>query len=298
MSSAFLLVVILAPFAIAAPCQVSTGCDYLTNAIGGSIVNFLGPQSDQDCCAACQATSGCNAWANYAGAFCVLQNVANFVAGGGSPSNCGQVATCVTACGDPHFQGLNGVQYSFQGEVDEAFSLISAPSIEMNSVFVHNSADKVHADNTYIGETCIRSCNDTLRISPTNGISLNGQSLGQLQNGYIVGSASHVSVFQMRNDTYKILVANKWDITVEIMHNTYLNFNKVVALPDATASNPRPAHGVLGHTLGAPVEAKHAKCNSAAEGGCVVDGDWQDYKIAGADLCSSDWKFSEYSCDA
>jgi len=202
---------------------------------------------------------------------------------------------CHTGCGDPHFEGLNGVTYDFAGKAGKTFSLISAPDIEMDSTFV-NFPDEPH--HTYFGPICIRSCNDTVSVLPGDGgVLLNGRQIEWTSN-YV--ATSHLEIYRRDPRIYQVTIPRKWDVHISVAENRKrLDVLQVRALGGAiNVTNPsHSASGVIGGTLHAPVLEEHKKCiNGLGEGGCDVYYQWYQYEVA--DPCSGNWMHTMYSCSA
>ena len=79
--------------------------------------------------------------------------------------------------GDPHFVGLNGSHFDFQGIPGHIFNILSDAKIQVNALFNPwgNGA-------TAMGQIGIRLGKDNLLVNPGRSTSLNGSALGQGQS--------------------------------------------------------------------------------------------------------------------
>lgn len=205
------------------------------------------------------------------------------------------VTGCLAACGDPHFQGLDGVKYDFMGSPNETFALISDPSVQINSRFTPMplSPDRIGMDaETFLGDTCVRTCGHTVVLLPEEGLMLvDNQPLA-------VGarfSSDELTVFRRSQWSVQINVVNRWHLRFAMFR--HVNFE--IANPLYKWDNK--THGVLGHTMRSAAHVlehgKPKKCNSWKQGGCEVEGEFNDYQVAG-DLCSSSWAYTQFDADS
>jgi len=192
---------------------------------------------------------------------------------------------CVAVCDDPHFTGLNGAQYDFQGAPDQTFALVSDVDVQLNSHFTkHVFEDSARRHHTYtdLGDTCVRVCNETFVFHAGRAVEINGRPLTKPR-------------YESARATVEVIAAvafvttDSWAITIE-MFDDHININQAVPIGKHSVT-----HGVLGHTLHHKTDDGW-KCNQAEEGGCQVDGKFSDYEVAG-DLCSTEWKFARFSSD-
>jgi len=195
-------------------------------------------------------------------------------------------AGCVSACEDPHFMGLNGYKYDFQGAPNTTFALVSDPTVQLNCHFDRQVfADNVTRHHTYtnLGDTCIRSCDETIVLHPNGDMIINGR---RRTSNHVV--TPQFEVFD-NNGTIAMVVTEHWWFVVDMLGD-HLNINQVIPVGKHTKGK---THGVLGHTLDAK-PLRNEKCSTAEEGGCEVAGSFHDYIIHG-DLCSITWKYEQFS---
>jgi len=195
-------------------------------------------------------------------------------------------------CNDPHFLGLNNVRYNFQGAVDTTFALVSDSTVEINSHFI---ADHFHEQNfTYLGPTCIRSCDQTVVLNPDQTIEINGHRHRFTYTDQTLIQNSAISVQMLTPKVAVVTIPGKWSFEIAMLGDR-ININHVYV-----GHHDDNVHGVLGHTLGLLPGREHRKCNSFEEGGCQVEGVFQDYIVHG-DLCSTLWthqRFDHTKCQA
>lgn len=263
-------------------------CDWPTPTIVG------GPyESLESCQARCSAEAAtCDIIVYYAGdGVCSLRNchgryIADVVAAA-VDNNFWDIyyrpSQCETVCNDPHFLGLNGARYNFQGIANETFALVSDASVQVNSHFVAKPRDS--ANFTYLGDTCIRSCNETVVFRADGTMIINGKP--SLADRY-----ESPRMYVDRQGTNAVVQTKGWSFEIEMLVDR-VNINQASVLGKHNGTT----HGVLGHTLGRPLPPHGAKCNSIEAGGCEVDGKMSDYEVLG-DLCSTEWKYAQYSADA
>jgi len=194
-----------------------------------------------------------------------------------------QVTGCVSACGDPHFTGLDHVKYDFQGEPNKTFAMISDPSVEVNSAFTQS-----FRQTTVLGDTCVRVCGHSLVMTTLQEVFVDGKELVAGQ------SFNSTTLNVLREDRSYVLVdvPGRWHFRFNMISNRYGDHINV-DIAQALYAYDGKTHGVLGHTLkGTPVPK--AKCNKVTEGSCEVEGSFTDYEVAG-DICSSEWRHSFFN---
>jgi hypothetical protein len=199
------------------------------------------------------------------------------------PSTTG-TPTCV-ACGDPHFQGLNGHRFEFQGVSNKTFALISDPIMQFNSRFI-----PARFKHTFLGASCIRVCDDIVNLAPTAYVTVNGKSL---KVGREFNRPGRLTVRRTHKHEVELEVADRWKMHVRVAdHVDLVHVTPLFAWDEKT-------HGVLGHTL-KPLDtaAVHQRCNSRLEGGCDVEGAWTDYEVLDDDICSTKWTHAMFNQDA
>lgn len=208
---------------------------------------------------------------------------------GASTGTTGAPAGCVSICDDPHFLGLNGVRYNFQGEPDKTFALVADANVQLNSRFISHVFQGEHRTN--LGATCLRTCSANVTMLPNGELHVNGKRLyWHDEEEYRVHHYRDATVTYLAKRVIEVEIPGKWLFELHA-NGAYINVNHVVPLSPAAG-----VHGVLGHTYGAPVKPHHTKCNSYQEGGCAVEGAFQDYEVDGDDLCSAEWKYQRFQC--
>jgi len=192
---------------------------------------------------------------------------------------------------DPHFRGLNGHKYSFQGEPNTVFALISTSQVQINARFTNTS----RKGSTVMGEICIRFCDSTVTFDSKGGLSLFGPQTSNLAVKYLSNTTAQVTV-------------GLWSLTVELdkthpeLRAAFLNLLDVNLQHSFLAG---PSHGVIGVTApdrhhrmrsrNSTLEtAHHPHCNPKNEGGCEVPGYWREYELKNNDLCSTEFKYSQF----
>lgn len=192
---------------------------------------------------------------------------------------------CV-ACGDPHFQGLNGQKFEFMGEAHKTFAIISDPVIQLNSLFV-----PARYRHTFFGQMCLRVCGgDVVTLAPTASIHVNGK---QLAIGHEYNNAGRLTVKRTSKHEVEIEIPNRWSLHFRVgAHIDIVKAQPHFAWDEKT-------HGVLGHTLKPlDAEARGQRCNVRLQGGCNVEGDWTEYLIESGNLCSTKWTHSMFDTQA
>jgi len=200
-------------------------------------------------------------------------------------------AGCQSICDDPHFVGLDGNRYDFMGTANTTFALLSDDEIELNSRFVQGQTN-LTSNSTYLGQTCLRVCNETVIFHPNKTVIANGKQVEHVLS-QPVSFGGHFQVVSLNSHTVKVTVSDRWVLEVAMMGDR-VNINHVTPINDIRHSK---VHGVLGHTLYGPDSGPG--CNSAKQGACEVAGKYEDYEVHG-DLCSPDWMHSQFKrkhCD-
>jgi len=195
------------------------------------------------------------------------------------------VRACGAVCEDPHFYGLDGVHYDFQGRPGETFSLISDPATEVNSKFVRS----VHGTTT-IGDTCVRTCGDhSVVLSPANRtVYVDGLEVS-IAKSY---SSPKLIVQHITSEYVYVHIAGRWNLRFNFVDDDLgAHLNLDYAEPLYTYAGH--THGVLGHTLSMKPVPKE-RCNIETEGSCEVEGSFKNYRING-DLCSSEWMYTQFN---
>jgi len=202
----------------------------------------------------------------------------------------GFLTQCVTACGDPHFHGLDGSKYDFQGEPGNTYALISDPTVQLNSLFVP-AAVPGSMGNDFLGPTCLAVCGETVEVFPNRTVLFNNRVVvpGAAFGSNLVSGAWSSVGFKEHNNVVKISVPN-WDVEISMSTGWHVNIDRVTA---AHAQSDR-THGVLGHTLQGKVVG--GVCNVAANGGCEVVGNPEDYVVPS--LCSTQFHYSQFDRSA
>jgi len=197
---------------------------------------------------------------------------------------------------DPHFSGLNGHEYEFQGESNKVFALVSEPHVQVNARFVKAGFKIARKNSTVMGDICVRFCDSTVTFDSRDLTSLGIRTSGPSTPDLVVKRLSDVTAQ---------VSAGFWTFTVELDTRKvledarFLNLN--VNLENAL--NIGPMHGVLGVT--APtiedeirrarnITVPHPHCQAKNEGGCEVPGEWQEYEVKGNDLCGTEFKYSKF----
>jgi len=193
------------------------------------------------------------------------------------------VLGCVAVCADPHFHGLDGVHYDFQGRPGETFAIISDPTLELNTNFIQS----IHG-TTVLGNTCARVCDHTLTMTPEKMVYVDGV---ELREGKTF-NASNLIVDRIDRSYVTVLIPNRWNMRFHMFTESdvgdHINIDYAVPLYNYDGKT----HGVLGHTMsGKPVPPE--KCNIFNEGSCEVLGSFKDYEVKG-DICSSEWTFTQF----
>jgi len=194
--------------------------------------------------------------------------------------------TCVAACGDPHFKGLDGKKYDFQGQVGKVFAMISDHVVEVNSEFIHRPGKASDAESTVLGATCIRLCDHTAVIYPNRSVIVDGFHTDKHSD--VMAGPMRVTRFGEWGHIVQVEIPGRWTFQLA-MYGERVDLDRAVPFvqwDDRT-------HGVLGHTLQG--NADTTKCNSNKEGSCEVAGDWQDYIVHSHDICSPVWAHSFFS---
>lgn len=203
---------------------------------------------------------------------------------------------CASVCDDPHFKGLNGVRYNFQGEPDKTFAIVSDSNMQLNSRFIAHWYNGTLTSN--LGPTCIRTCSENITLLPTGELHVNGKRLFYHEElAYRSHHYRQSDVTYLTKTMVEVVLPGQWKIVLQT-NGRFINLNNVIPLGSGnkTIVQTHPdIHGVLGHTLGAPVLHEHKKCNSVEEGGCAVTGEFQDYEVDG-DLCSAEWTHRRFTC--
>lgn len=192
------------------------------------------------------------------------------------------IGGCQSVCGDPHFRGLDGVRYEFQGEAHKTFALVSDPTVQINAEFI-----PARFGHTFLGHTCIRTCHHQLVVSPGGRIMLDGRSVLRTE--------------RWQSDELAVYRRNKYEIEVEIPGRWSLSFRSGshvdIERTVAHFAYDNKTHGVLGHTMPGALSAV-GKCNNKLQGGCEVEGSYLDYEVLG-NICSTSWlhsKFNDAAC--
>jgi len=184
--------------------------------------------------------------------------------------------------GDPHFVGLDGVKYSFQGEVGKVFAMVSDPVVQVNSLFI-----KSQHEGTWLGPSTIRFCDHVVLLAPNGTVSLDDR---MIQRGTRVDIGSMIIDWlpPVNNQVLGVTVTlpHRWTFTVQ-MNGYRIDFSNVMPHTDQDDLT----HGVLGHTL----EGKKVKhCNTGEQGACEVEGDYTEYIVADG-LYGTEWAHSFFS---
>lgn len=209
---------------------------------------------------------------------------------------------------DPHFYGLNGHKYNFQGEVGKVFALISEPFVQVNARFANASGvGYATKDGTVMGEICVRFCDSTVQFDRSGSVIVSGRASSNL----VVNRRAPSTKTRSTTD----LTAGLWSFTVELdshlgdgHHHQRPFFNlKHIKLQQPIFAGQ--VHGVLGVTApehqipGLPFQnatrtahgpRPHPHCNPHNEGDCEVPGEWHEYEIQGNDLCGTEFKYSKF----
>jgi len=187
---------------------------------------------------------------------------------------------------DPHFLGLNGHKYDFQGEPNKVFALISEPHVQVNARFRHGSKG-----STVMGDICVRFCDSTVKFDSKGSVDVSGPSSSNL-------------IVNRRSNTSAEVNVGLWSLTVErdTKHHPFFNLRNIKLQHPIFAG---PMHGVLGVT--APdrthrprngtlttAPTPHPHCQAKNEGGCEVPGEWHEYEVKNNDLCGTDFKYSQF----
>jgi len=194
---------------------------------------------------------------------------------------------------DPHFVGLNGHKYEFQGEPNKVFALISDPHVQVNARFVTAAGLGPHTQSsTVMGDICVRFCDSTAVFTANGTVSLSGPASSNL----VVKKARHnmadvaVGLWSMRVVPW----GPKGRPTLgQPFHNL-----KLLHLQHAAVVGP--THGVFGVTrpnVFSNETSVHPHCQSLFEGGCEVPGEFRDYEVQGDDLCGTNFKYSLFDSD-
>jgi len=191
---------------------------------------------------------------------------------------------------DPHFYGLNGKKFDFQGEPEKVFALISDKHVQVNARFLpwRKSTNPRNA-TTVLGSVCVRFCNDT--------ITVNG-------SGYVTRSyVANPDLIVTTNGSLAHIAAGLW--TMDVMpvpgHRLhFLNLLNVNLLHRPFAG--LFIHGILGATAPSifgdrALPKKTGNCKNNKEGGCELEGNWRDYEIEGNELCGTTFKYSQFDAD-
>jgi len=221
-------------------------------------------------------------------------------------SECTTIGVCelanqgpVQAILDPHFLGLDGHKYDFQGEPNKTFALISDSQVQVNSRFVDaGMKDKNnHSKNaTYLGDICVRYCDSTAIFTTDGTVTLSGPV------------TSNLVVERHANGTATLTVG-LWSMLVESSGHSHHNLKSIqlrhpimagpmhgvlcVTAPDPHSQLTRPRNGTHMPTVSSKKEA-HPPCQPKNEGGCEVPGEWRDYEVEGNDLCGIKFKYSKF----
>jgi len=187
---------------------------------------------------------------------------------------------------DPHFTGLNGHKYDFQGEPGKVFALISDRNVQVNARFVRYNGE------TVMGDVCIRFCDSTVTLS-ANIVTEAGPRTENLAIAKQKGNWTSVTagLWTLKVEPYVRNGSEFHNLQDVVLHNTLL---------------ASPVHGVLGVTAPAsPLQAlnvtllqpKPSHCQARHEGGCEVPGKWPEYEVedGDTDLCSTRFKYSKFS---
>jgi hypothetical protein len=194
------------------------------------------------------------------------------------------------AWADPHFIGLNGEYYDFNGEINRTFALISDELVEVNAYFV-----PYDGRHTLMGAICVRSCDDTMVYFSDGRVLVNGSPFNGNE------SSSHFMFTEVMHDedgTVYVRVPG-WNIKLAMDHHSighvpYLDISHI----KSTVIHSNVTHGVLGYTLRHAPEQRD--CNPVDQGGCQLPGKWQEYEITSdgeflTQLCSPVWKNSQFN---
>jgi len=191
-----------------------------------------------------------------------------------------EILGCSGVCGDPHFYGLDGVHYDFQGTPGQTFALISDPSLEINSAFIRSE----HG-TTVLGSTCVRTCGHSVVLHPESPVFVDGTELDLQQKNF---TSSTLMVFRFDQNHTVVTIPGRWILGFTSVGD---RIDVVYVRPLYTYANN--THGVLGHTMSGKSVPKE-KCNIFTEGSCEVEGRFQDYEVMGG-LCDSNWKHSFFN---
>jgi len=167
------------------------------------------------------------------------------------------------------------------------FALLSDSNVQMNSKFIRDRKDL-----TYLGPTCIRSCNQTVVLRPDGSVETNGRLHKMTFSGQVLLDAPALRFEMLQShptsSSARISVPGKWTFEISMLGDR-INIDHVMSLKSDAS-----VHGVLGHTLGREIPQDHAKCNGYEEGGCQVEGTFDEYEVSG-ELCSTVWPHATYS---
>jgi len=192
---------------------------------------------------------------------------------------------------DPHFTGLNGHKYDFQGEPNKVFALISEPHVQVNARFL-NASGIGHAPNgtTVMGDICIRFCHSTVIVEPAGRVTLSGLT------------SPNLVVERLANGSTSV-VAGLWSILVQPWGKgrSYHNIKHIQLHSPILAG---ALHGVLGVTALAHPQSQPSRddrtpsptphCQAKNEGACEVPGEWHEYEVQSTDLCGTKFKYSKF----
>jgi len=195
---------------------------------------------------------------------------------------------CTSACGDPHFMGLDGVKYDFQGEPGKTFAIISDPSVEVNSVFTRTSFH----NHTVLGDTCVHVCGHAVTMTPQQAVQIDGK---ELRFGSTFESST-ITVSRPTAQRIEMTIPNRWNLRFSLIKSN-IDDESMINLDHARPlyAYGNRTHGVLGHTLkGQPLPK--SKCNLYAYGSCEVEGHFRDYEVVGG-VCSSTWAHSFFDVE-
>lgn len=193
-------------------------------------------------------------------------------------SNCGEVV------GDPHFTGLDGSKFDFNGVAGSIYALISGPQFQYNVEF------KELETFTYIGTIGARIGNDLLIYTSGDELFYNNESISEEKYWKTI-TTSWGKIHKVKE--HFILEFRDWKIKAGIVSDPRTGFSFIniwsigfLGLPDSTY------HGLIGQTT--RPRKTVPDCHLYVEnGGCQIEGYSEDYLVRSG-IFGTDFTFTRF----
>lgn len=201
-----------------------------------------------------------------------------------SEGSCTHIQNCSQVIGDPHFTGLDGSKFDFNGVAGYTYALISSPGLQYNIQLKHSEAF------TYIGTVGVRIGNDSLIYTHEDQLFYNNETIATEIHWRTFPTAW--GKFHKVKDHF-LLETKNWKIKAGTALDTtngfaFINIWSISFLGFIDSTH----HGLIGQTIGPRTPAQD--CHLYLEnGGCKIEGYADDYLVRSG-ILGIDFAFSRF----